>query len=288
MRNCLYLLVAAGLFIISSCTQNHDCPTNKSCCSTDSLAKTAYAIEKGKKPSGAEVLEMLKSGNQRFISGKCVSPHSDSARIALANESNQADFAIATVLSCADSRVPVEKIFDAGIMDLFVVRVAGNVADSDEIGTMEYGVCHVKTPLLVVLGHTKCGAVTAVAHAVEGKGHELEANIPGLVDNIIPAVKKTMENHKELEPEKLIPLAIEENVYQSIFDLFLRSAAIRKAVADGKLMVAGAMYHLEDGKVSWLDQNKVTEILNEVEKNPKKSVQVFAESSSNKEQKNGH
>lgn len=96
------------------------------------------------------------------------------------------------MITCSDSRVPVELVFDAGVMDIFVVRVAGNVCDTDEVGSIEYGLAHVNTPVLVVLGHTQCGAVTAVTHAVQGKGHALELNIPPLVDNIEPAVKRAM------------------------------------------------------------------------------------------------
>jgi len=227
------------------------------------------------KPSPDQVLQMLKEGNERFSSGKPAYPHGDPSRIALAGTSDQGDHAYASVLSCSDSRVPVELIFDAGIMDLFVVRVAGNVCDTDEIGSIEYGLAHVRTPVLVILGHTRCGAVTAVSQAVEGHGHKLERNIPPLVDNIVPAVKRAMEQHRGLHGEAIVPFAIEENVWQGVEDLFMKSPAVRNLVKEGKVKVVGAIYDLGTGKVEWLPQAKIGETLNLVEASPGKETEPF-------------
>ncbi|MBW1744446.1 MAG: carbonic anhydrase, partial [Deltaproteobacteria bacterium] len=130
------------------------------------------------KPSPDATIAMLKAGNVRFVEGKSTHTHADAARLHQAGTENQGNHAYATVITCSDSRVPVEIIFDAGIMDIFVIRVAGNVCDVDERGSIEYGLAHVNTPVLVVLGHTQCGAVTAVTQAILGHGHPLEANIP--------------------------------------------------------------------------------------------------------------
>jgi len=138
-----------------------------------------------KKPSPDEILQMLKKGNERFYTGKATYPHTNAVRLEQAGKEDQGNHAYATIITCSDSRVPVELIFDAGVMDIFVIRVAGNVCDTDEIGSIEYGLAHVHTPVFVMLGHTQCGAVTAVTHALHGKGHALELNIPPLVDNII-------------------------------------------------------------------------------------------------------
>jgi carbonic anhydrase len=227
------------------------------------------------KPTPDQVLEMLKEGNERFSSGKSIYPHGDPARISLADASDQGDYAYATVLSCSDSRVPVELIFDAGIMDLFVVRVAGNVCDTDEIGSIEYGLAHVRTSLLVILGHTRCGAVTAVTQAVEGHGHKLERNIPPLVDNIVPAVRRAMEQHRDLHGEAIVPFAIEENVWQGVEDLFMRSPAVRNLVKAGQVRVVAAIYDLGTGKVSWLPQAKIRDILIRVEASPGKETEPF-------------
>lgn len=228
------------------------------------------------KPSPDEIIEMLRAGNERFVAGEARHPHADAHRLHLAGTENQADHAYATVISCSDSRVPVEILFDAGVMDLFVIRVAGNVCDTDEVGSIEYGLAHVNTPVLVVLGHTQCGAVTAVTHAVQGHGHALERNIPPLVDNIIPAVERTLAQHPELEGDALIPPAIEANVWQGIEDLFLRSPATRQLVKDGKAKVVGAIYDVGTGEVKWLDPQRPEKILHEVELSPEKETEALA------------
>ena len=228
------------------------------------------------KPTPDQILQTLKEGNERFAAGQAAYQTCDPARIGLAAKSDQGYFAYATVLSCSDSRVPVELIFDAGIMDLFVVRVAGNVADTDEIGSIEYGLAHVKTPVLVVLGHTRCGAVTAVSQAVAGHGHKLERNIPPLVDNIVPAVKRAMEQHQDLHGDAIVPIAIEENVWQAIEDLFMHSPAVRDLSKSGDVLVTGAIYDLASGKVNWLPQAKVGDILKRVEDSPDKETEAFA------------
>jgi len=200
----------------------------------------------GKKPSPDEVLAMLKEGNARFIAGKSKHPH-PAARTGLAGRENQGDYAYATVISCSDSRVPVELIFDAGVMDIFVIRVAGNVCDTDETGSIEYGLAHVHTPVLVVLGHTQCGAVTAVYGQVTGHAHKLERNIPSLVDNIVPAVQRAVREGKDIEK------AIEYNVEQGILELYMRSPCVRRLVKEGKVKVVGAIYDVGTGKIRWLD-----------------------------------
>ena len=226
-----------------------------------------------KKPGPDKAIALLKEGNKRFIDGKSIHPHMDAARLAQAGSEDQGDHAYATVITCSDSRVPVELIFDAGIMDIFVIRVAGNVCDVDERGSIEYGLAHVHTPVLVVLGHTQCGAVTAVTHSLQGKGHELELNIPPLVDNIAPAVNRAVSKHKEIKGDGVIPYAIEENVWQSIEDLFMNSPSTRELVKSGKVQVVGAIYDVGTGKIDWLPASEVDRILTHVEVSSKKAEQ---------------
>lgn len=240
------------------------------------IAVAEAAEQSANKPSPDEVLTMLQEGNVRFSSGKATYPHTDAARLALAGTEDQGDYAYATVIACSDSRVPVELIFDAGVMDIFVIRVAGNVCDTDEIGSIEYGLAHVHTPLLVILGHTQCGAVTAVTHAVHGEGHALERNIPPLVDNIIPAVQRAITQHQDVHGDAIIPYAIEENVWQGVEDLFMKSPAVRNIVHEGKAKVVGAIYDVGTGKVAWLSLEKVDEILTKVEASPDKETEPFA------------
>ena len=198
---------------------------------------------------GTDAIEALKQGNARFAGGSPQHVHAGLERVAETAANGQKP--IATILGCSDSRVPIERIFDQGVGDVFVVRVAGNVADGDEIGSAEYGTGHLGTPLLVVLGHSKCGAVTAVA-----TGALVHGSIPGLVENIIPAVEAAKAKHPGVTGEALVPFAAEENVFQSISDLLSKSEEIRELVKSGKLEVVGAMYDLTTGKVNWLGQHK--------------------------------
>lgn len=241
-------------------------------------AGPAKASEKpgATKPSPDAVLKMLKEGNARFVTGKSVRPHADIARLKQAGSKNQGDYAYATVITCSDSRVPVEILFDAGIMDIFVVRVAGNVCNVDEIGSIEYGLAHVRTPVLVVLGHTQCGAVTAVTQAVQGQGHPLERNIPPLVAPIKPAVERAIAAHSEAKGKDVVPFAIKENVWQAIEDLFMKSPATRNLVKEGKAKVVGAMYDVGTGKVEFLPESKVAEILKKAEQSPKRAIEPMA------------
>jgi len=188
---------------------------------------------------------MLRDGNARFVGGKPNYPHQSAARRTELAEKGQKPFA--TVLSCSDSRVPVELLFDQGLGDLFVVRVAGNVADTDEIGTIEYSVEHLGAPLLVVMGHTKCGAVTAVT-----EGGKLPGSIPKLVDNIQKPAKQVKVSNPGKNAKEILPQVIEANVWQSIDDLLTKSKIVHELAKSGKLKVVGALYDLDSGEVSFL------------------------------------
>ena len=241
------------------------------------LLLAAPAVATAAKPGPGKVISMLMAGNKRFVEGKALYPHTDAARLKLAGVENQGDHAYATVITCSDSRVPVELLFDAGVMDIFVIRVAGNVCDTDEAGSIEYGLAHVNTPVLVVLGHTQCGAVTAVTHAVHGTGHVLERNIPPLVDNITPAVKRAMSQNPNVHGDDIIPYAIVENVWQSVEDLFMKSPSTRSLVKSGKVRVVGAIYDVSTGKVRWLPEHQVAKTLSRVEVNPKRALNAMAD-----------
>jgi len=231
------------------------------------------------KPNSEMALDLLKKGNDRFVSGTSLHPNTGSERLIQAAKEDQGDHAFATVITCSDSRVPVELLFDTGVMDTFVIRVAGNVVDVDEAGSIEYGLAHVKTPVLVVLGHTQCGAVTAVTHAIHGTGHALERNIPQLVDNIEPAVRSAMAAHPELHGDAIIPAAVEQNVWQGIEDLLMISPASRQLLKDGAVKIVGAVYDVGSGKVDWLPEETVGRILTRVEQNPARAQNGMAEGS---------
>jgi carbonic anhydrase len=190
-----------------------------------------------------EALEKLKEGNARFVSGKTKRPHLTKDWLLKTYKEGQHPFA--TIIGCSDSRVPVEELFDQGVGDIFTIRVAGNVVHTDEAGSAEYGAGHLGTPVIVVLGHTKCGAVTAVA-----KGDKLGGSIPKLVDTIAPAVERSKA--KGLTGDELINDAIVENVKESMSLLLKNSQEISHLVHEGKVKLVGALYHLENGNVEWL------------------------------------
>jgi len=288
---CMMILLYSGC----SVTKNLKCPILRcpfkkqtSCKMAEQTAKTAKQTAKmakqtahinvpaSPKPTPERAIAILKEGNTRFVAGKALHPHSDIKRLLLAGNADQGDYAYATVLTCSDSRVPVEAIFDAGVMDIFVIRVAGNVCNVDEIGSIEYGLAHVRTPVLVVLGHTKCGAVTAVNHAFHGKCHRLERNIPPLIKNIKPAVQRAASKYSGIKGDDLIPHAIVENVWQSIEDLFMNSPATRELVKSRKAKVVGAIYDVATGQVRWMPESDVMQILKKVEKNPKRATNPYA------------
>ncbi|MFT5154621.1 MAG: carbonic anhydrase [Planctomycetota bacterium] len=248
----------------------------------DELAYTYDQYQAGAKEAKqdpAAAVEFLKQGNQRFTAGQSIQPNLTAERLRQAGIENQGDYAFATIITCSDSRVPVEHLFDVGVMDTFVIRVAGNVCDTDEVGSIEYGLAHVNTPVLVVLGHKQCGAVTAVTHAVRGTGHALERNIPPLVDNIQPAVERAMSNNPSMHGDDVIPAAIEENVWQGIEDLFLSSPSTRALVASGKVKVVGAIYDVATGHVEWLPEHKTDTLLAKAEKNPSRALNAMADGS---------
>ncbi|RJX34551.1 MAG: carbonic anhydrase [Desulfarculus sp.] len=236
----------------------------------------AVADSQARKPSPSQVLQMLSEGNARFVAGKPLRPHQDLPRLRRAGRENQAGYAFATVLTCSDSRVPVEIIFDAGVMDLFVVRVAGNVVKTDEAGSIEYGLAHVKTPLLVVLGHTGCGAVEAVADQLQGHGHPLERNIPPLVAPIIPAVRAALAAHPQARGKEILPYAVEQNVWQSVEDLFLQSPAARQLVESGAVKAVGAIYDVGQGRVRWLPEAEVVRLLKKAAQDPRRAKEAMA------------
>lgn len=170
------------------------------------------------------------------------------------------------MLTCSDSRVPPELIFDQGLGDVFVVRVAGNVVTPTQLGSVEYAVEVLGTRLVVVLGHTRCGAVTAALDEALSPSHGLSSNLRALTDPIRPAVKAALAERagsdggggatstlSETEREEVVADAIRRNVASSVAALRTESEILdRLARVDG-LVVVGAEYALEDGSVSFLD-----------------------------------
>jgi methyl-accepting chemotaxis protein len=193
---------------------------------------------------GEELNQFLIQGNQRFVAGAAEHPGQDGAR---RQEVAKGQHPRAAVITCADSRVSPEILFDQGLGDLFVVRVAGAVANTDQVGSIEYAVEHLKVTLLVVMGHSQCGAVAAVV-----RGDPVEGNIPDAVKNIDPVVRRVKAAHGGEAVDALIAASIEANTWQTVDDLFRASPMVREMVSGGKLRVVGALYDLSSGGVKWL------------------------------------
>ncbi len=207
------------------------------------VSLSVAAEEKISGVSPQEALKRLEDGNKRFVEGKLQHPRADQARI---KETAQGQQPFATILSCSDSRVPVEVVFDQGIGDLFVIRVAGNVCDFTQLGTTKYGVEPLGSRLCVVMGHTKCGAVAAACTLPDGEGHVLD-----LIRAIRPAVQRAEAETGKSGAEIVEPSA-RENVFVQIETLFKGSASLREAARKGDFVVVGAIYDIETGKVTFL------------------------------------
>jgi len=208
----------------------------------------AMAFSGGPGVTAEEALAKLKEGNTRYVSGASVAPRQDAARRHETATGGQHPFV--SVLSCADSRVPLELLFDQGVGDIFAIRVAGNVAATDEIGTIEYGAEHLGVPLVVVLAHTKCGAVTAVV-----KTEPVTENIGRLVAPIVPAVKGVKSRFATSDLDEVISRSIEANMWQAISDMYAKSPMLKKMAAEGKIKVVGALYDIDSGEVRWFGEH---------------------------------
>ena len=198
-------------------------------------------------PMPADPLGALINGNAEYLKDNPKHLHQDALR---RKDTTEAQHPFATIVSCSDSRVPPEILFNQGLGDLFSVRVAGNVVDTDEMGSVEYGVDHIGTPLLVVLGHTRCGAVTAAATHAETHGH-----IPALLEKVRPAVEATKARFPELSDKDLVPEAIKANVLHTMADLLKNSPGVRERAKASKLTVVGGVYDISTGAVEWLGKH---------------------------------
>ena len=185
-----------------------------------------------------KAVEMLKEGNQRFLDKNV---QDRDLHIQVQNTSD-GQFPYAVVLSCIDSRVPVELVFDQGVGDIFSARVAGNIINEDILGSIEYACGVAGSKAILVLGHTKCGAVTSAC-----KGVEL-GNITALLSKVKPAISNIQERDGEVEVEEVT----KANVHQSIKEIREKSSILADLETEGKIKIVGAVYHVEDGRVTYL------------------------------------
>jgi len=201
--------------------------------------------------SALEALERLREGNRRFVSGE----QRQDARSAQARRgelaSSQQPFA--AILGCSDSRVPVEIVFDQGLGDLFVIRVAGNVVAPSQIGSVEFAAERFGTRLVVVLGHSRCGAIQATLEQLQRPRERQARNLQSIVDRIRPSVQGLLATDLQDDPEALMRQAVRANIRASVGHLRHGSQLIEELIDESGLRVVGAEYSLETGIVEFFD-----------------------------------
>jgi carbonic anhydrase len=199
-----------------------------------------------------EALERLRDGNHRFVSDL----EGRNTLIARTRRSelvaDQEPFAI--ILGCADSRAPAEIIFDQGLGDLFVIRVAGNIVAPSQVGSIEFAAERYGTRLVVVLGHSRCGAVLATLEELERPTETRSPNLRSIVDRIRPSVEGLSGTGVRQDPEALIQQAVRANIRASVNHLRHGSQILEQLIQRDKLLVVGAEYSLETGVVEFLDE----------------------------------
>ena len=206
------------------------------------------------RPETAEqALDMLKQGNARFVENV----QNPQSTLLASNALTHVHEPFAIILGCSDARVPAEIVFDQGLGDLFVIRVAGNVVAPSQIGSVEFAAEKFGTKLVVVLGHSHCGAVTACVETLINPDQQFSPNLRSIVDRIRPSVYNLHEiytaNGQDIDEQELINRGIKANVRMSVTQLKHGSRILEDAVNNGSLIIVGAVYDLDTGKVTFIE-----------------------------------
>ena len=198
-----------------------------------------------------EALHRLREGNQRFVANVSGSDAfvSHTRRVELTADQNP--FAI--ILGCTDSRVPAEIVFDQGLGDLFVIRVAGNIVAPSQVGSVEFAAERFGTPLVVVLGHSQCGAILATVEMLMSPNEPQSRNLMAIVDRVRPSVEGLFKTELRNDPVELIKAAVRSNIRASVDHLRHGSEVLEHLIYDRGLTVVGAEYSLETGVVDFFD-----------------------------------
>lgn len=199
-----------------------------------------------------EALARLREGNERYVANV-------RSIDALISHTRRAEMAVnlpspfAIVLGCSDARAPAEIVFDQGLGDLFIVRVAGNIVAPSQVASVEFAASRYNTQLVIVLGHTQCGAIQATIDELQGMGGVDLQNLKSIVDRIKPAVQTLVGTELALDRSTFVREAVRANVRMSTHQLRNGSQLLEKLIADGKLRIVGAEYSLETGRVDFFD-----------------------------------
>jgi carbonic anhydrase len=201
--------------------------------------------------SASEALELLREGNRRFVGNQSRAGATSHQERRLTLVSGQEPFAI--VLGCSDSRVPAELVFDQGFGDLFVIRVAGNIVAPSQVGSVEFAAAKFGTRLVVVVGHSQCGAVTATVEELLGGSTTESRNLRSIVDRVRPAVEILLSGRPAGDLEGLVKEAVRANVRASVNHLRHGSELLERLIQEEGLRVVGAEYSLDTGIVTFFD-----------------------------------
>lgn len=201
--------------------------------------------------SGFEALNRLSEGNRRFVMNQSRAASTSNHEHRLSLVSGQEPFAI--VLGCSDSRVPAELVFDQGFGDLFVIRVAGNIVAPSQVGSVEFAAARFGTRLVVVIGHTNCGAITATVDELLGRSTTESRNLRSIVDRVRPSVEGLLAGKHSEDYDALVRNAVRANVRASANHLRHGSELLERLVREDGLLVVGAEYSLDSGIVTFFD-----------------------------------
>jgi carbonic anhydrase len=239
--SCLGLAV----FAVGCATTKESHTTQTSVDYQGQVTPTAHAAQASPVMSPQDAWQRLRAGNARFVDGRMEHPNQSHARRA---EVARGQHPYAVVLACSDSRLTPEILFDCGLGDIFVIRVAGNTADDAAIGSMEYAVEHLHVPLILVLGHERCGAVQAAVQAVE-KNETAPGHLPAIIDPILPAVTAAKGQVGDT-----VANAVRENVMRVVGQIRTSKPILAEAIQERHLAVLGATYGLDSGQVRAVEQ----------------------------------
>jgi carbonic anhydrase len=201
--------------------------------------------------SAQEALERLREGNRRFVADV-------RSRDTLMGQTRRNELAIrqepfAIILGCSDSRVPAEIVFDQGLGDLFVIRVAGNIVAASQVGSVEFAAARFATRLVVVLGHSQCGAILATLEELQQPTEDQSRNLRSIVDRVRPSVEGLLETDLRHDPDALVRVAVRANIRASADHLRHGSEILEQLIQKNGLVVVGAEYSLETGIVDFFD-----------------------------------
>ncbi|MGE5824076.1 MAG: carbonic anhydrase [Bacteroidota bacterium] len=198
-----------------------------------------------------EALERLRTGNARFVAQSRGAGGAPEGSRRLVPSHEQRPFAI--ILGCSDSRVPAEIVFDQGLGDLFVIRVAGNIVAPSQVGSVEFAAARFDTRLVVVLGHSQCGAILATLEDLRRPGEPQSRNLRAIVDRVRPSVEGLLETEIARDEDALVRRAVRANIRASADHLRHGSQLLEQLIAEEGLLVVGAEYSLESGEVDFFD-----------------------------------